>query len=75
MLRSYRKALKDKSGVTAIEYGLIAGAIAVVIIGAVQTLGTTVSGTFTAVSNALTAQNGGGGGGGDNPPGGDLPPP
>ena len=45
--------LKDNSGVTALEYGLIAGLIAVVIIGAVTTLGTTVSGTFTKVSNAM----------------------
>ena len=45
--------LKDNSGVTAIEYGLIAGLIAVVIIGAVTTLGTTVSGTFTNISNAM----------------------
>ena len=45
--------LKDNSGVTAIEYGLIAALIAVVIIGAVTTLGTTVSGTFTKVSNAM----------------------
>ena len=45
--------LKDNSGATAIEYGLIAGLIAVVIIGAVTTLGTTVSGTFTNISNAM----------------------
>ncbi len=44
---------KDKAGVTAIEYGLIAGAIAVVIIGAVTTLGTNISGRFTAVSAAI----------------------
>jgi len=45
--------LKNESGATAIEYGLIAGLIAVVIIGAVTTLGTKISGTFTNVSNAL----------------------
>jgi pilus assembly protein Flp/PilA len=45
---------KDTAGVTAIEYGLIAGAIAVVIIGAVTTLGTDISGKFTAISTALT---------------------
>ncbi len=43
----------DKSGVTAIEYGLIAGAIAVVIIGAVQLLGTNISTAFTNIANAL----------------------
>ena len=45
--------LKDNSGVTAIEYGLIAALVAVVIIGAVQSLGTHLNGTFTTVSNAL----------------------
>ncbi len=43
----------DKSGVTTIEYGLIAGAIAVVIIGAVQLLGTNISTAFTNIANAL----------------------
>ena len=43
----------DNSGATAIEYGLIAAAIAVVIITAVTTLGTRLSGTFAAVSNAI----------------------
>ena len=43
----------DVSGATAIEYGLIAAAIAVVIITAVTTLGGRLSNTFTAVSNAV----------------------
>ena len=43
----------DESGATAIEYGLIAAAIAVVIITAVTTLGTRLSATFTTVSNAV----------------------
>jgi pilus assembly protein Flp/PilA len=45
--------LKDESGATAIEYGLIAAAIAVVIIGAVQALGTNVSSTFDEVAGAM----------------------
>lgn len=45
--------LRDDSGATAIEYGLIAALIAVVIIGAVTTVGTNLSGTFNAVSTAL----------------------
>ncbi len=44
---------KDEDGATAIEYGLIAALIAVAIIAAVRTLGTTLSGTFTSVSNEL----------------------
>ena len=45
--------MKSQSGATAIEYGLIAGLIAVVIITAVTTLGTKVSAQFTSVSAAL----------------------
>ena len=42
--------LKDESGATAIEYGLIAALIAVVIISAVTALGTTISSKFEAVT-------------------------
>jgi pilus assembly protein Flp/PilA len=53
MSNLFRRFVKDQSGVTAIEYGLIAALIAVVIIGAVTTLGTKVSATFNAVAAAL----------------------
>ena len=43
----------DESGVTAIEYGLIAALIAVVIIGAVSTVGKNLSGTFSTVAGSL----------------------
>jgi len=45
---------KDQSGATAIEYGLIAGLIAVVIIVSVQALGTKLSGQFAKISGNLT---------------------
>jgi len=45
--------LKDNSGATAIEYGLIAAGIAVAIIVAVNATGTAVKGTFNSVANAL----------------------
>jgi pilus assembly protein Flp/PilA len=45
--------VRNESGATAIEYGLIAALIAVVIIGAVTTLGGNLSTTFTTVSGAL----------------------
>ena len=45
--------LADEAGVTAIEYGLIAALIAVVIIGALQTVGTSLSGTFSTVASSL----------------------
>ena len=41
---------RDEKGVTALEYGLIAALIAVVIIGAVTTLGGNLSATFTNVA-------------------------
>jgi pilus assembly protein Flp/PilA len=43
----------DESGATAIEYGLIAAGISVVIITAVNTLGTKLVTTFTTVSTQL----------------------
>ena len=45
--------LRDESGATAIEYGLIAAGIAVVIIGTVQALGGKLNTTFSKVSDAL----------------------
>jgi len=48
-----RNFLSDQSGVTAIEYALIASLIAVFIIVAVQLVGTQVSTVFTEVGNSL----------------------
>ncbi len=48
-----RKFLRDESGATAIEYGLIAAGIAVAIIGVVTTLGGKLVTTFQSVENAL----------------------
>jgi pilus assembly protein Flp/PilA len=47
------KFLKDESGATAIEYGLIAAGISVAIIAVVQGLGSKLVSTFTSVQNAL----------------------
>jgi pilus assembly protein Flp/PilA len=46
--------LCDEGGATAIEYGLIAALISVVIIVAITSVGTQLSTTFTSVSNALS---------------------
>lgn len=43
----------DRRGVTALEYGLIAALIAVVIIGTVTTLGKNISTTFSTVAAAI----------------------
>ena len=52
-MKMLKKLLRDESGATAIEYGLIAALIAVVIIVAVQTVGTNLQTTFTTVGTAL----------------------
>ena len=48
-----KRFLTNASGATAIEYGLIAASIAVVIITAVQLLGTNLNTIFTSVAGAL----------------------
>ena len=48
-----KRFVKDESGATAIEYGLIAAGISVAIITVVQGLGTKLNSTFGSVSNAL----------------------
>ena len=45
--------VKDKSGATAIEYGLIAAGIAIAIITAVQGVGTKLSSNFNQISSSL----------------------
>ena len=45
--------VRDESGATAIEYGLIAAGISVAIIAVVQGLGTKLNATFTSVDTAL----------------------
>jgi pilus assembly protein Flp/PilA len=45
--------VKDESGATAIEYGLIAAGIAIAIITAVQGVGTKLSGNFSTISTSL----------------------
>lgn len=52
-LRMALRFKADDRAVTAIEYALIAALIAVVIIGAVTTLGTGVSSTFSTVASEL----------------------
>lgn len=53
LLNNLTALARDRRGVTALEYGLIAGLIAVVIVTSVTALGTTVNATFNAVVAAL----------------------
>ncbi|HEX7910163.1 MAG TPA: Flp family type IVb pilin [Paraburkholderia sp.] len=48
-----RRFISDRRGVTAIEYGLIAALIAVVIVGAVTIVGTDLNAIFTTIGNDL----------------------
>ena len=53
-MRSFLSALmRDESGATAIEYGLIAALISVAIITAVTAVGTSLTSTFNSVASAL----------------------
>ncbi len=55
MCAFFGNLLRDEGGATAIEYGLIAALISVVIIGAVTLVGSTLSGTFSSVASALSS--------------------
>jgi pilus assembly protein Flp/PilA len=52
-MSTIRKFLKDDSGATAIEYGLIAALVSVAIITVLGTLGTNLNSTFSAVASNL----------------------
>ena len=55
-MSKFARFLGDETGATAIEYGLIAAGIAVVIVAVVQGLGTQLNTTFTSVSTGLAAK-------------------
>jgi pilus assembly protein Flp/PilA len=52
-MSKFMRFLRDESGATAIEYGLIAAGISVAIIVAVQSVGSGLNTTFTSVQTAL----------------------
>lgn len=54
MQNLFSRFVRDESGATAIEYGLIAALIAVVIIGTLQAIGTNLNSKFEEISNNLT---------------------
>ena len=55
MTKLFSRFLKDESGATAIEYGLIAALISVAIIAGASTLGNTLSTTFTNISGRMNS--------------------
>ncbi len=56
MKATLKRFVKDESGATAIEYGLIAAGISVAIIAVVNSLGAQLKTTFTTVTAKLAAQ-------------------
>jgi pilus assembly protein Flp/PilA len=57
MTAALLRFVRDESGATAIEYGLIAALISVVIITSLQVVGGSLTNTFTSVSTALQGAN------------------
>ena len=55
MFTTMKNLLKDESGATAIEYGLIAALVSVAAIGALTAMGGSLTTMFTSVSGALDA--------------------
>lgn len=54
MVLSMQRLRRDRSGATAIEYGLIAGLIALAMFVAVKSVGTNLSGVFNTVSTKVS---------------------
>lgn len=53
LMQNMQRFMRDEEGATAIEYGLLAALIAVVIAGTVQLVGTALDGTFNTVQTCL----------------------
>ncbi len=60
MFKPLRSFMKDESGATAIEYGLIAALVSVAAIGALKSMGGSLSTMFSSVSSELQSAVGGG---------------
>jgi pilus assembly protein Flp/PilA len=57
MSKIFARFLKDESGATAIEYGLIAALISVALIAGASTLGNTLNTTFSGISTKINNAN------------------
>jgi len=60
MLSIVKNLIKDESGATAIEYGLIAALVSVAAVVALENMGTSLENMFTTVSGKLDTAVGGG---------------
>ena len=59
MTKIFARFMKDESGATAIEYGLIAALISVALIGGATALGSQLNNTFNFLEGELDGANGG----------------
>ncbi|MCX4164436.1 MULTISPECIES: Flp family type IVb pilin [Paraburkholderia] len=57
-MKKFTKFLRENKGVTAIEYGLIAGLIAVVIVAATGRVGAALNTTFGTIASAVAGASG-----------------
>jgi len=57
MAKFYARIVRDRSGAAAIEYGLIAGLVAVVIMASVVGMASEVSKTYSKTGAAMTTAN------------------
>lgn len=53
MVSLLKEVFKDKSGVTAIEYGLVAGFLAILIVAGVRAIGTNLSTIYGSVATSI----------------------
>lgn len=58
LLKGLEGALRSRGGVTAIEYGLIAGLLALALVGTMSTLGTTLNSAYTGISTTISTAGG-----------------
>lgn len=56
MTKTFARFMKDESGATAIEYGLIAALISVALIAGAGALGTALNNTFSKLGTKLTTE-------------------
>ena len=57
MARLFNRFIENRSGATAIEYGLIAAIISLVIVtGLLSSIGSSVNGTFTSIAGNVSAK-------------------
>ena len=55
-MNTFKRFIKDESGATAIEYGLLAALLSILIVGGAQFAGGAIDGIFTTVGNCIESR-------------------